>query len=49
MKELPTATEIAVSEAKKNAYLEILRMLDKVTTLEEIDKIKANLEAKAQA
>lgn len=43
-----TATEIAVKEAKKNAILEVLRLLDQVKSLEELDQLKAQLEAKIQ-
>ncbi len=43
-----TPTEIAVNEAKKNAILEVLRLLDKVKSLDELDKLKAQLETKIQ-
>ena len=48
MNKMPTPTEIAVNEARKNAYLEVLRLLDKVNSLEELEDLKANLEAKTQ-
>lgn len=48
MNKVPTPTEIAVNEAKKNAYLEVLRLLDKVTNLEELENVKAKIEAKTQ-
>lgn len=43
-----TDGELAVLKAEKAVRLEILRMLDKVTSLEELEQIKAEIEAKAQ-
>lgn len=43
-----TAAEIAVAEAKKNELLKFLRLLDKVKTLDELEKLKADLENKVK-
>ena len=43
-----TDGELAVLKAEKAVRLEILRMLDKVKTLEDLEQVKAEIEAKTQ-
>mgnify|MGYP006872322363 FL=1 len=43
-----TDGELAVLKAEKAVRLEILRMLDKVKSLEDLEQVKAEIEAKAQ-
>ena len=43
-----TDGELAVQEAKKATRLEILRMLDKVTSLDDLEQVKAEIEAKTR-
>lgn len=43
-----TDGELAVQEAKRATRLEILRLLDKVQSLDDLEKVKAEIEAKSQ-
>lgn len=43
-----TDGELAVQKAERAVRLEILRLLDKVTSLEELEAVKKEIEAKAQ-